>query len=77
MSHDLATSPAMLFRETTLASFERQLNSVKLISFKHEMDIKDDEIWSETSQKLEFLSADSVYNITAQKTEDDMTVIEL
>lgn len=41
------------------------------------MDIKDDEIWFETSQNSEFLSADNVYNITAQKTEDDMTVIEL
>lgn len=37
------------------------------------MDIRDDEIWSETSQNSEFLSADKVYIITAQKTEDDMT----
>ena len=37
------------------------------------MDIRDDEIWSETSQNSEFLSADKVYNITAQNTEDDMT----
>lgn len=37
------------------------------------MDIRDDEIWSETSQNSEFLSADKVCNITAQKTEDDMT----
>lgn len=41
------------------------------------MDIKDDEVWSETSQNSEFLFADNVYNITAQKTEDDMTLIEL
>lgn len=41
------------------------------------MDLKDDKIWSETSQNSEFLSADKVYNITAQKKEDDMTVIEL
>ena len=40
------------------------------------MDIKDDEVWSETSQNSEFLSADKVYNITAQKTEDDMTLNE-
>ena len=41
------------------------------------MDIKDDEIWFETSQNSEFLSGDNVYNITAKKTEDDMTVMEL
>ena len=41
------------------------------------MDIKDDEIWSETSQNSVFLSADNVYNITAKKTEDGMTVMEL
>ena len=51
----------------------REIN--KSISFRHEQDIKDDEIRSETSQNSGFLPEDNVCN-TAQKT-DDTTLIEL